>query len=401
MPRHPDISAPAAAIPSSIFARLVDRLASFSGEVVPFHLGDTHLLPPERARLEGMSWDESFACELTAYAPPAGDTALLEALVEKLAQKNGIVVEPSQLQVTCGATHAFACAARVVLNAGDEVLVLAPYWPLFRGHALAVGARIVEVPFTTRLYAEPGLDVIGLLEAHITPQTTALYFISPNNPDGKVLSRRELEAIATVALRHELWVLADEVYEDYAFDGRAHVSIATLPGMAERTLSVFSFSKSYAQAGIRVGYVAGPATAMHAIRKLANHTVYNVPRAMQRAALVALQTGASFLVDARAEYTLARDLAQRKLTVSHYAPEGGSFVFLDLSAWLAPNEDAMTVLEALAAEGILLAPGSAFGADYACWARLCFTAVPRQALSSGLERLSAALARVAEARRTA
>jgi len=195
--------------------------------------------------------------------------------------------------------------------------------------------------------------------------------------------------------------LADEVYEDYAFDGRAHVSIATLPGMAERTLSVFSFSKSYAQAGIRVGYVAGPATAMHAIRKLANHTVYNVPRAMQRAALVALQTGASFLVDARAEYTLARDLAQRKLTVSHYAPEGGSFVFLDLSAWLAPNEDAMTVLEALAAEGILLAPGSAFGADYACWARLCFTAVPRQALSSGLERLSAALARVAEARRTA
>jgi aspartate/methionine/tyrosine aminotransferase len=401
MPRHPDISAPAAAVPSSIFARLVDRLASFSGQVVPFHLGDTHLLPPEPARLDAMSWQESFACELTAYAPPAGDAALLDALVEKLALKNGIAVEPAQLQVTCGATHAFACAARVVLNAGDEVLALAPYWPLFRGHALAAGARIVEVPFTTSLYAEPSLDVAALLEAHITPRTTALYFISPNNPDGKVLSQRELEAIASVALRHELWVLADEVYEDYAFDGRAHVSIATLPGMAERTLSVFSFSKSYAQAGMRVGYVAGPAPAMHAIRKLANHTVYNVPRAMQRAALVALQTGASFLVDARAEYTLARDLAERTLSVPHYTPEGGSFMFLDLSSWLGPDEDAMPLLEALAADGILLAPGSAFGAAYARWARLCFTAMPRDALSTGLERLSSALARLAQARRTA
>lgn len=394
MPRHPDISTPAGSIPSSIFARLVDKLAQFRGDVVPFHLGDTHLRPPEPARLENVAWDEARSCELSCYAPPAGDPHFLEALVEKLAARNGIAATPAQLQVTCGATHAFACVARTVLDPGDEIIVLAPYWPLFRGHVLAAGGRLVEVPFTDRLYADPSLDVRAQIEERVTPRTAAIYFITPNNPDGKVLSRRDLEGIAEVARRHGLWVLADEVYEDYTFDGRPHVSIATLPDMAERTITAFSFSKAYAQAGIRVGYLVGPATAMVPIRKLANHTVYNVPRAMQRAALVALRRGASFLDEARAEYQAARDLVRAKLAVPHHAPEGGSFAFLDLAPLLGRGGEAIEVLERLAAEGILLAPGDAFGRAYGRWARLCYTAVPRDRLACGLDRMAGVLARL-------
>jgi N-succinyldiaminopimelate aminotransferase len=143
-----------------------------------------------------------------------------------------------------------------------------------------------------------------------------------------------------------------------------------------------------------VGYVVGPARAVVAIRKLANHTVYNVPHAMQRAALVALRHGSAFLDEARAEYQAARDLTTQRLGVMHQVPDGGSFVFLDFSRWLTPDGDAMDLLEALASEGILLAPGSAFGRAYASWARLCFTALPRAELAAGLDRLADALVRL-------
>src|SRR5262249_1202749 len=163
---------------------------------------------------------------------------------------------PNAIQITAGATHAFACALRLLCDPGDEVLLLAPYWPLIRGNVLAVGARPVEVPFTSELYQ--GADPAELLAGRVTKRTAAIYVTTPTTPDGKVLDARALEAVAEVAVSADLWVLADEVYEDYAFDGRAHRSIATLPGLDSRTLSVYSFSKSYGLAGLRVGYVTGP-----------------------------------------------------------------------------------------------------------------------------------------------
>ncbi len=391
MPRFPDISSPADAIPSSIFARLVGELARHKGEVYPFHLGDTHLSPPDESRLERICWDEAAVGKLYNYAAPVGDPELLEEVAAKLHAKNRIPAAAGQIQITAGATHAFACATRAILEQHDEVLLLAPYWPLIRGHVLAAGARPVEVPFSSRLLVDPKVDPVSLLEEYVGPRTAAIYLINPNNPDGKVLGERELHAIAAIAHAHGLWVLADEVYEDFTFDGRAHTSIASLPGMAERTLTAFSFSKSYGQAGLRVGYMVGPERAMLPIKKLANHTIYNVPRAMQRAALAALRCGEGFLAKARVEYTGARDVTMAKLTVPHHVPEGGSFVFVDLSRWAVAGS-AMPMLEKLAGEGILLAPGDAFGRDYAAWARLCYTAVSRPRLEAGLDRMAALLA---------
>ncbi len=382
MPRHPDISSAAAAMPSSIFARLVDRLAGHRGEVFPFHLGDTHLPPPDGARLV----DER---ESYPYHPPAGDPGLIDALAAKLERHNGLAATAANVQITCGATNALAAAMRTVADPGDEVILLAPFWPLIRGQVIAVGARPVEVPLSSRLYDDPSLDVRAVVREHVTPRTAAIYVTTPNNPDGKVLPAAALRAIAEVAREANLWLLSDEVYEHYLYEG-THLSIGTI--YPERTLTAFSFSKSYAQAGLRVGYLHGPAPAIAAVKKLVNHAIYSVPRATQRAALAALAAGAPYLDATRAEMRAARDEAHAalaRLGIAPHRPEGGSYVFVDLGGHC--RENALEVLEKLAGAGILLAPGDAFGRAYARWARFCYTAVSRGRLAAGLARMEEVL----------
>lgn len=395
VPRYPTLSAPAEALPSSLFARLYERAERCSGPIIPFHIGDTHLAPPPPARLGNLGFTGDPDPEMYAYSKPAGDVALVDALVAKLRAKNGLAwVGRDNVQITNGATHALSCATRAVLDPGDEVLLLAPYWPLVRGICASLGARPVECTFSYRLATEPDVDIEALLDERIARQTAAIYVSTPNNPDGAVLSRAQLEAVARVAQRHDLWVLSDEAYEEYVYDGREHVSIAALPGMAERTLTAYTFSKTYAQAGLRIGYLVGPAGAIDAARKMANHSVYSVARAMQRAALRALEHGQSFIDEARQRYQAARDRALARIEAPCLRPQGCTYLFLDLREWVDPeDETAYALLERFAEQGVLLAPGGAFGAEFAKWARLCFTAVDAAQLDEGIDRINAVLAR--------
>jgi aspartate/methionine/tyrosine aminotransferase len=393
VPRFPGLSAPTQFLPGSILDRLKQRAAAFDGPVIPLHIGDTHLPPPARSRLGALGFSADGDPELYRYSPPPGKQRLLEALVDKLHRQNRLTfVGPEHIQVTVGATHALACAIRALLDPGDHILLPSPCWPHVRGVAMAAGVRPVEAPFTHVLLRRADADPEALLEEYITPRTAVLYVSTPNNPDGKVLDADQLAAVARVAQRHDLWVLSDEVYEEVLHDGRAHTSIASLPGMAERTVTVFSFSKSYGLAGLRVGYAVGPTGALTALRKLSHHTVYCVPRAMQRAALFALTTGADFLAQARAEYQATRDAVHERLTDRCpdmcLRPEGSTYLFLDLSRYRrAGEEDALPTLERIADAGVLLAPGAAFGHDYPGWARLCFTSVDRPALDEALDRI--------------
>ncbi|MCA1664117.1 MAG: pyridoxal phosphate-dependent aminotransferase, partial [Myxococcales bacterium] len=276
----PSLSSSANALRESIFSRLQGRLAKHGADGVPLHLGDSYLAPPMVARepLQASAAD-------WRYGAPAGDAALLAALAHKLRARNALDwVTDAHLQVTVGATAALAAAARAVVDPGDEVICPTPHWPLIRGIVSNAGGVVVEAPLSQTLYADPGADVAAILEPYVTERTAALYVTTPNNPDGKQLSLRQLESIAELARRYDLWLLADEVYEDLAWS-EPHLSVASLPGMVERTLTVFSLSKSYAVAGHRLGYVVGAAAPMHALRKIANHTVYNVPTLLQRAAL--------------------------------------------------------------------------------------------------------------------
>lgn len=385
----PRLSVAAEALPLSIFARLFEKLAGFTGDVIPLQIGDTYLLPPEPGRLSHQHYGDER--DLYMYGPAAGWPPLVAALTAKVRAHNRIPVDDGGVQVTAGATHALACAVGALLDPGDEIILLTPHWPLIRGIAASRSVVSVEVPFSQMLLAEPGLDPYPLLARAVSARTRAIYVCSPNNPDGLVLDEAVLGAVARVAEKAGLWVLSDEVYEHYCYD-RPHVSIASLPGMAARTLTVFSCSKSYGQAGLRVGYVAGPRPVIEAVRKMSNHSVYNVPHAMQRAALASLTDGAAFLADAKARYRQARDRAIAALRVPVRVPEGSTYLFVDLAGHGGGATDGcLPVLERFAAAGVLLAPGAPFGLAYADWARLCYTAVPEDRLLEGIERINRVL----------
>ena len=387
MARDPELSAAGTSVPASIFARLRERLAQANiagDEVIPLQIGDTYLAPA--ARLDEVTWAELAPGDLYAYGSPAGWAPLVEAIAAKVAARNGIEVGAAGVQVACGATHALAGAVQAVCDPGDELVLLAPHWPLIRGIAVGHGARPVEIDHGA---GEPAGALAARLEAAITPRTAALYLATPNNPDGAMLSAAHLEAIAGVADRHGLWILADEVYEDYGYDA-AHVSIASLAAASARTITVFSFAKSYAQAGLRVGYAVAAAPVAATVRKLVNHSVYTVPVAMQRAALGALTGGAAFLAAARRVPRGARS-ARARLAAPAACPAGGAYLWVDLRAWT--GADCMPILEDCAAAGVLLAPGSAFGDAWGGFARLCFTGVPPARVDEGIDRINAVLAR--------
>jgi aspartate/methionine/tyrosine aminotransferase len=369
----PELSAAGHAVPASIFARLRDHLAKFPGDFIPLQIGDTHL--PPAAALDALAWTDPV--DLYAYGSPEGWRPLIDGVVEKLRRDNGLAdITAANVQIAVGATHALACTVQALCNPGDELVLLTPHWPLIRGMALGLGVTPVELPFDAS---------IAELEASITPRTAALYYATPNNPDGAMLSRSRLEALIALAHRRNLWLIADEVYEHYGYDA-AHVSAAALPGGAERTVTVFSFTKSYAQAGLRIGYAVGPAHVVAALKKLVNHTVYNVPVAMQRGAAAALATGAPFLADAHGRYRALRDRARARLAVKTASPPGGAYLWVDFGV-----PDCMPILERCAAAGVLLAPGSAFGERCTGHARLCFTGVPPARLDEGIDRINAVL----------
>lgn len=386
--KTPSLSRTASRIRPPVFSDLqarIDRLAAGGQEIVPLQIGDTHLAPPEAARKVLAAMDGEDA-SLFRYGPTAGVAALRDAFAKRIARHGMEVDAAAEIHVGNGGTHALFCAARAVLDDGDEVLLASPYWPLAPGVFTSCGAVPVEVPLMQRLYEDPATDVAAAFEAKIGPRTRALYFISPNNPDGKVLSRRDLEAIARVATKHDLWVFADEVYADSVYDGREHTSIATLPGMRERTITLHSLSKSHALAGLRVGFAVAPEPVIAAARRVSTHSAFNVSVAMQRAALAALADDV-FPRNACATYREARDAAARALDgsgIRYHLAEGATYLFVDFGAPVLP------VLERAVDRGVLLAPGDAFGA-YPTHARLCFTAARVETVVRGIERLREAL----------
>ncbi len=395
----PALARSVASIRASVFARLqprIDAHLASGGALVPLQIGDSAIAPPEAAREAVARAAADDVAALATYGAIAGDARLRDAIAGRVRPLGGALADVDgarHVAIACGATHGLFAAARAVLDPGDEVLVATPCWPLAFGVLTAAGGVPVEVPVSQRLLADPSLDVGALLRARVTPRTRALYFVSPNNPDGRVMRPADLAAMAALAVERDLWVFADEVYADYAF-ARPHASIAALPGMRERTLVVGSFSKSHALAGLRIGHVVGPAPAIEAVRRVANHSVYTVPVIAQRAALAALGAGQGYLDDARASARGAHEIAVATLARRGFearAAEGGHFLFVDFARLLAGRPlDAL--LERAVARGVLVAPGEAFGEGYATCARICVTATAPADLVRGLDALMDAAA---------
>jgi aspartate/methionine/tyrosine aminotransferase len=383
----PSLSSAAHAIRPGVFAELQKKIDARGGDLVPLQIGDTAIDPPADARF---SPGEGADPALYRY----GATAALSSLRAEIARWLGDVRRipdvngETEVLVGVGGTHAIYCAMRTIVDPGDDVLLAAPYWPLAPGIIATCGARTIEVPLTDRLYANPDLDAGALFAAALTERTRAIYLITPNNPDGKVLSKTHLEQIAALARERELWVIADEVYADHAFDA-PHVSMATLPGMRARTITAYSLSKSHAMAGARIGYIAAPPDVIAAGRRVSTHTVFNVPVIAQNAALAALRAGTKWVDEARARYRESRDVvasALRDLPIDFSLAEGGTYLFIDFARTLN-GRPLRALLESAIDHGVLLAPGEAFGAAYSTHARLCYSAVAPDRLAVGLSRL--------------
>ena len=373
-----------------VFAELqaqIDAVAARGGDLIPLQIGDTCREPPSLAPVN--------ARDLHPYGATAGLAELRVALAEHMTSHalGPEKIDPqTEIALGVGATHALFCGAKSILDPGDEVLLASPYWPLAHGIITACGARAVEVPFTSRLYEDPSLDPLSIFEAALTPKTKAVYVINPNNPDGKVLTRTQVSRIADFAIQHDLWVISDEVYAHLTFDA-PHVSLARFPSMAERTITAFSFSKSHALAGARVGAIVASSAVVAAARRVSVHSAFNVPVSMQRAALEALAAGDDWIAEARTSYRAARDAVLDALagaSVRVDRAEAGTYVMIDFSEVLGDRK--LSELLSLAIDrGVLVAPGEAFGAASAKAARLCFTSVPLPRVLEGVRRLRAAV----------
>jgi aspartate/methionine/tyrosine aminotransferase len=381
LPRPPRCAPSVGEMPGAVFSPLARQLDALAGDLVPLHVGDTWLEPFAGARMEDLR--ESDHPGLHRYSETQGLRAMVDAILEKVRARNGIACERRSVLVTAGATGALGAALGMLAAPGEEVLILAPYWPLIRGIVQAFRATPVEVPFYDRVdSAEAAVEAV---RERMTGRTVALYVSTPSNPTGRVLPRAWLEALAELARREDLWLLSDEVYEDYVYRGE-HFSIAA--AAPERTLTVFSFSKAYGMAGNRTGYLVGPPEAVAAAQKISTHTFYAAPTAGQVAGLRALREGAPWVARARACYREVGDEAARALGLA--PPEGSTFLFLDVREHL-DERGVWGFLEDCLADGVALAPGPSCGSDYATWVRLCYTAAPPDVVRGAVARLAARL----------
>ncbi|MEN8641871.1 pyridoxal phosphate-dependent aminotransferase [Pseudomonas sichuanensis] len=304
----------------------------------------------------------------THYADVRGKRSLREAIARRHQQRSGQAVTADQVTVLAGAQCALFCVAQCVLEPGDEVIVAEPMYVTYEAVFGACGAKVVPVP----VRPEHGFRVQPEdVAARITPRTRALALNSPHNPSGASLPRSTWEALAELCIAHDLWLISDEVYSELLFDGE-HISPGSLPGMAERTATLNSLSKSHAMTGWRVGWVVGsPALAGH-LENLALCMLYGSPDFIQDAAVAALEQPLSELEAMREAYRQRRDLVCACLAdcpgVRALKPDGGMFVMVDIrETGLSAQEFSNRLLDL---HGVSVLAGEAFGPSAAGHIRL-------------------------------
>ncbi len=294
------------------------------------------------------------------YTRMDGIASLREAIAQKFAAFNGLTVDPhTQVFVTSGATGAMHASLLALLNAGDECVVLEPFYGYHVSTLKMMKVAPVVVPLTGTDFA---LDA-ERLRAAITPRTRAIIINSPSNPSGKVFSRSELEALAEIAIEFDLFVFTDEMYEYFIYDGAKHISIATLPGMAERTITISGFSKTFSVTGWRLGYLAASERWLGAIGYFHDLLYVCAPSPLQHGAAAGLlQLPQSFYDGLTAEYQAKRDITCAALTragLTPSVPTGAYYVLAD--ATRIPGADAKQKARRLLADaGIAAVAGSAF-----------------------------------------
>lgn len=306
----------------------------------------------------------------THYTAPAGRPELRERIARLHTRLSGQAVNADNVAVVNGTQNGLFCAAQCLCETGDEVLVPEPMYLTYEATVRATGARLIAVPVLEG--SDFRVDLAAMARA-VTPRTRAIFFATPCNPTGVVMRQDELQGIADIACQHDLWVVADEVYASLCFES-PHISIASLPGMAGRTVTVNSFSKSHAMAGWRCGWVVAPAELTAHIGNLVLCMLYGAPGFVQQAAGVAIDQHDELTAATRESYRLRRDLCYRLLKdvpgLRCLLPQAGMFMLVDVrSTGLSANAFAWGLLRST---GVSVLDGQAFGPSTAGFVRLGF-----------------------------
>lgn len=299
------------------------------------------------------------------YSVTYGAENLREAIACKASPglQHSVSAEDEVL-VTCGSTEAMMCAMMTVCNPGDKVAIFSPFYENYMADTILCGAEPVFIPLVPPAY---NFD-IHLLEQAFSQGAKALVLCNPSNPCGKVFSRTELEQIADLAIRYDAFVITDEVYEHILYEPWQHISMASLPGMWERTITCNSFSKTYSITGWRLGYLIAPAEVTEACRKVHDFLTVGAPSPLQESVVTALQFPQQYYTDLQNLYTYKRQFfldGLDRIGIAHNVPQATYYVMIDISAWLALPRFAgwsdLEFCEWMTREiGVAAVPGSSF-----------------------------------------
>ena len=357
----------------------VIELRAAGKPVHAFHGGEPFFDTPDAIKYAAL---KALVENKTRYAPSSGIEPLRAAIAKKLSTKNRIDVTAEDVIVTSGGAHALYVAFQAVLDPGDDVLVFAPYWTPIRDMITLAQARPVMVPTSTA--RRNGLT--ASLEHYSTPATRAIYYNTPQNPSGVVFSGSEAEEVAAFAKKHNLVVIADEAYEDLVYEGE-HVSIASLPGMSERTISAYTFSKTYGMTGWRAGYAVAKEPFMTGLKKLVLYSTNGVSTPTQWAALEALAVHEQTIAARREDYRQRRDLLVKglcELGLECDLPAGAFYAFPSVRKIDKDSRRVATLL--LEKAHVATIPGVVFGAQGEGHVRFSYAVQP-EAIPAGLEAL--------------
>jgi aspartate aminotransferase len=363
-------------------------------DVLSFAVGEPDYITPEHIRQAAkQAMDEG----QTHYTPVPGTVQLRQAVAEKFRNDNGLDYSIDQITVNCGGKHSFYELCQAIVNPGDEVIVPAPYWVSYPPMVMLAGGKPVIVPTTQANQFKP---TRAELEAAITPRTKALVLNSPSNPTGSVFSPSELDMVADLAVKHDLLVISDDIYEKIIYGGEKFESIATRPGMIERTLVLNGVSKTYAMTGWRIGYMAGPEPIIKGVNKIQSQSTSNPNSIAQAATIAGLRGPQDFVSDMVEEFLRRRDYVLERIEkmdgVSCHVPGGAFYVFPKVNTVYGGKfqgqviDGSVALAEYLLTEAnVALVPGAAFGDD-AC-VRISY-ATSMKNLEQGLNRFQKALA---------
>jgi aspartate aminotransferase len=350
-------------------------------DVCSFSAGEPDFDTPEHIKAAAAA---ALAAGKTKYGAASGEPALREAIAHKLQKDNQLNYQSANILVTNGGKHSLFNLMMAMLNPGDEVLIPAPFWLSYPEMVRLADGVPVVVNTGTGYKLRP-----EVLESHITPQTKLLILNSPSNPSGIVYSPEELAALAAVIVRHDLWVVSDEIYEKIVYGDVSHVSIGSLgPEIAARTIVSSGFAKAYSMTGWRVGYLAAPIEIIQAASTIQGHSTSNVCTFAQYGALAALQGSQDCVAEMLAAFSVRRtfvlDALGRIPGLDCAKPDGAFYVFVNI------GKTGLTSLEFcqrfLDTQQVAVIPGLPFGADD--HVRLSY-ATNIQTLEKGLDRLSA------------